>query len=62
FFFVTISGGLLTRLLASLAGTPLRFGSGNERFSLKKLGFRGGIPFIRIHDPRNFGEHFSTSC
>jgi uncharacterized membrane protein len=56
FFFVTISGALLTQFLASLAGTPSRFGKRNQRLLLKKLGFGGVLPGIRIKDSRNLGD------
>jgi hypothetical protein len=36
-FFVTIPGALLTQFLASLAGTPSRFGKRNHKVLLKKL-------------------------
>jgi len=54
----TIIGALLTQFLASLAGTALRFGRRNTRFLLKKLGFVGVFPGIRIADSRILGALF----
>jgi|TARA_B110000977_G_scaffold28860_2_gene37252 hypothetical protein len=44
--------------MASLAGTALRFGRRNTRFLLKKLGFVGVFPGIRIEDSRILGVLF----